>query len=91
MNQPQAKHPGSQTGASSAPPVARTQSAPPSSNAGAVEVDVAYIDGVAYPIHKGETMLAFLKRHKGPNPVPTLCAAACAQWKWHYRRTAPAR
>jgi formate dehydrogenase major subunit len=39
------------------------------------EVDVAYIDGVAYPISKGETMLAFLKRHKGPNPVPTLCDA----------------
>ncbi|HOZ41858.1 MAG TPA: 2Fe-2S iron-sulfur cluster-binding protein, partial [Flavobacteriales bacterium] len=41
----------------------------------ATEVDVAFIDGVAYPINKGETMLAFLKRHKGPNPVPTLCDA----------------
>jgi formate dehydrogenase major subunit len=39
------------------------------------EVDVAYIDGVAFPISKGETMLAFLKRHLGPNPVPTLCDA----------------
>ncbi len=69
MNQPQAK-----TG-TSAPPAARTQSAPASSNAVRTEVDVAYIDGVAYPINKGETMLAFLKRHKGPNPVPTLCDA----------------
>ncbi|MBL8001595.1 MAG: (2Fe-2S)-binding protein, partial [Flavobacteriales bacterium] len=75
MNQPQAKHSGSPA------PVAKTLSAPASSNPGsrpgkaATEVDVAYIDGVAYPIHKGETMLAFLKRHKGPNPVPTLCDA----------------
>ena len=39
------------------------------------EVDVAYIDGKAYPINKNETMLAFLRRHIGPNPVPTLCDA----------------
>ncbi|MBK7942769.1 MAG: formate dehydrogenase subunit alpha [Flavobacteriales bacterium] len=69
MNQPQAKHSGSPA------PVAKTQSAPATSNKAATEVDIAYIDGVAYPIHKGETMLAFLKRHKGPNPVPTLCDA----------------
>lgn len=70
MNTPQAK-----TG-SFAPPAARTPSAPSStSNKVATEVDVAYIDGVAYPINKGETMLAFLKRHIGPNPVPTLCDA----------------
>ncbi|HRH67998.1 MAG TPA: formate dehydrogenase subunit alpha [Flavobacteriales bacterium] len=69
MNQPQAKHSGSPA------PVAKTQSAPTTSNKAAVEVDVAYIDGVAYPINKGETMLAFLKRHMGPNPVPTLCDA----------------
>lgn len=56
-------------------PAAKTQTAPSSSNAARAEVDVAYIDGVAYPINKGETMLAFLKRHKGPNPVPTLCDA----------------
>lgn len=68
MNQPQAKH-------GSAPPSAKTQSAPSSSNKGAVEVDVAYIDGKAYPINKGETMLAFMRRHIGPNPVPTLCDA----------------
>ncbi len=69
MNQPQAK-----TGNSPAP-VARTQSAPASSNAAATEVDVAYIDGKAYPINKNETMLAFMRRHIGPNPVPTLCDA----------------
>ena len=69
MNQPQAKH------GSSAPPSARTQSAPASSNAVATEVDVAYIDGKAYPINKNETMLSFMRRHIGPNPVPTLCDA----------------
>ena len=56
-------------------PVARSGAAPTTSNKAATEVDVAYIDGVAYPINQGETMLAFLKRHKGPNPVPTLCDA----------------
>lgn len=69
MNTPSAKH------GTSAPPSARTQSAPASSNAVATEVDVAYIDGVAYPINKNETMLAFMRRHIGPNPVPTLCDA----------------
>ncbi|MCC7503393.1 MAG: formate dehydrogenase subunit alpha [Flavobacteriales bacterium] len=69
MNTPQAK-----TG-TSAPPSARTQSAPSTSNAVATEVDVAYIDGKAYPINKNETMLAFMRRHIGPNPVPTLCDA----------------
>ena len=69
MNTPKAK-----TG-SSAPPAARTQSAPASSNAVATEVDVAYIDGKAYPINKNKTMLAFMRRHIGPNPVPTLCDA----------------
>jgi formate dehydrogenase major subunit len=69
MNTPQAKH------GSSAPPAARTQSSPSTSNAVATEVDVAYIDGKAYPINKNETMLAFMRRHIGPNPVPTLCDA----------------
>ncbi|MBK8612775.1 MAG: formate dehydrogenase subunit alpha [Flavobacteriales bacterium] len=69
MNTPSAKH------GSSAPPSARTQSAPSTSNAVATEVDVAYIDGKAYPINKNETMLAFMRRHIGPNPVPTLCDA----------------
>lgn len=45
MNQLQAKH------GHSAPAVARTQSSPSTSNAVATEVDVAYIDGVAYPIN----------------------------------------
>ena len=26
-------------------------------------------------INKNETMLAFMRRHIGPNPVPTLCDA----------------
>ena len=69
MFNPQAKN------GSSAPPAARTQSAPASSNAVATEVDLAYIDGKAYPIKKNETMLAFMRRHIGPNPVPTLCDA----------------
>ena len=67
MHTPQAKH-------SNAPTAKSNPTAPSTSNTG-VEVDVAFIDGKAYPIHKGETMLQFLRRHKGPNPVPTLCDA----------------
>ncbi|MBV6403924.1 MAG: molybdopterin-dependent oxidoreductase [Flavobacteriales bacterium] len=69
MNTPQAKH------GTAAAPVARTQGAPTTSNQVAADVDVAFIDGQAYPIRKGETMLAFMRRHIGPNPVPTLCDA----------------
>ncbi len=75
MNTPSAKH------GNSPAPAARQQSAPSSSNPGsrpgqaATEVDVAFIDGKAYPINKNETMLAFMRRHIGPNPVPTLCDA----------------
>ena len=36
---------------------------------------VAYIDGVAYPIKEGESILAFLRRNFGPDYVPTLCDA----------------
>ena len=36
---------------------------------------VAYIDNQPYEIESGETILAFLKRHKGEKPVPTLCDA----------------
>ncbi|MFK5982836.1 MAG: formate dehydrogenase subunit alpha [Flavobacteriaceae bacterium] len=36
---------------------------------------VAYIDNKPYPIEQGETILSFLKRHKGEKPVPTLCDA----------------
>ncbi|MTI40894.1 formate dehydrogenase subunit alpha [Fulvivirga lutimaris] len=36
---------------------------------------VAYINDKAYPIHEGETMLSFLKRHQGEKSVPTLCDA----------------
>lgn len=58
-----------------AAPAARSGAAPATANTVATGVDLAYIDGVAYPINPGETMLAFLGRHKGPNPVPTLCDA----------------
>lgn len=40
-----------------------------------VQVKYAYIDGKAYPIQKGETVLSFVKRHKGSQEVPTLCDA----------------
>jgi len=36
---------------------------------------IAYIDNKPYEMNKGETILAFMKRHMGDNPVPTLCDA----------------
>lgn len=36
---------------------------------------IAYIDNKPYEIQEGETMLAFMKRHLGEKPVPTLCDA----------------
>lgn len=36
---------------------------------------VAYINGKPYGIEKGETILSFLRRHKGQDYVPTLCDA----------------
>jgi len=57
------------------PSALRQASAPSVSNAAKTDVQVAYIDGVAHPIVQGETMLQFLRRHLGPNPVPTLCDA----------------
>jgi formate dehydrogenase major subunit len=36
---------------------------------------VAYINGQAHPIEKGETILTFLRRFKGEKYVPTLCDA----------------
>ncbi len=38
-------------------------------------IKYAYIDGQAYAIQKGETILSFIKRHKGQKEVPTLCDA----------------
>ncbi|MEP1781488.1 formate dehydrogenase subunit alpha [Reichenbachiella sp.] len=35
----------------------------------------AYINNQKFEIKEGETMLSFLKRHKGENAVPTLCDA----------------
>jgi formate dehydrogenase major subunit len=35
----------------------------------------AYIDGNAHPVLPGETVLQFLRRHKGQDYVPTLCDA----------------
>ncbi len=68
MNTPNAKH--GTTG-----PTARTTAAPATSNKAATDAGTAFIDGKAYPIIQGETMLAFMRRHKGPDPVPTLCDA----------------
>ncbi len=36
---------------------------------------IAYIDGRPYSIEQGETILSFIKRHKGKYLVPTLCDA----------------
>lgn len=36
---------------------------------------LAYIDNKPYEIENGETILAFMKRHIGEKPVPTLCDA----------------
>lgn len=36
---------------------------------------VAYIDGRAYPIQTGETLLSFIRRNLGHDLVPTLCDA----------------
>jgi formate dehydrogenase major subunit len=36
---------------------------------------IAYIDNRPYTINEGETILSFLKRHKGDDHVPTLCDA----------------
>ena len=35
----------------------------------------AYINNKAFEIKEGETMLSFIKRHKGEKYVPTLCDA----------------
>ncbi len=40
-----------------------------------VAAQVAYIDGVAYELKAGETILSFLKRNFGEDYVPTLCDA----------------
>jgi len=69
MNTPQAKH------GSPSTPAGRTASAPSSANKPATDAGTAFIDGKAFPIIQGETMLAFMRRHKGPDPVPTLCDA----------------
>ncbi|MBS1569128.1 MAG: (2Fe-2S)-binding protein, partial [Bacteroidetes bacterium] len=69
MNTPNAKH------GSPSTPAGRTASAPSSANKAATDAGTAFIDGKAFPIIQGETMLAFMRRHKGPDPVPTLCDA----------------
>lgn len=35
----------------------------------------AYINDKLYPIQEGETILSFVRRHKGKTPIPTLCDA----------------
>ncbi|MBK8498368.1 MAG: (2Fe-2S)-binding protein [Flavobacteriales bacterium] len=56
-------------------PVAKTQTAPASSNTTKTDTQIAYVNGVAHPIIQGETILAMLRRVMGPEPVPTLCDA----------------
>ena len=41
----------------------------------ATRVAQAYIDGKAYPFTEGETILAFVRRHRGEKSIPTLCDA----------------
>lgn len=36
---------------------------------------MAYINGLPYDIKEGETILAFIKRHKSKDAIPTLCDA----------------
>ena len=35
----------------------------------------AFIDNIAYNLSEGETILAFVRRHKGIDIIPTLCQA----------------
>jgi formate dehydrogenase major subunit len=52
------------------------RSGPATSGTGAgTGAAVAHLDGVAHEIRPGETILAFLRRALGPQPVPTLCDA----------------
>ncbi len=39
------------------------------------DVNVAFIDGIPYPIKEGETVLNFIRRAVGDDHVPTLCDA----------------
>lgn len=41
----------------------------------AKEVSVAYIDDQPFAIEKGETILAYIRRHQGRQLIPTLCDA----------------
>jgi len=42
---------------------------------GTVPVKMAFIDDQAFPLHEGETILQFIRRHKDHHLVPTLCDA----------------
>lgn len=46
-----------------------------SSNGVKTDAKMAYIDGTAYPIIDGETILSFVRRNFGRDLVPTLCDA----------------
>jgi len=37
--------------------------------------NIAYINNEPFAFESGETILTMLRRHMGPNPVPTLCDA----------------
>ena len=40
-----------------------------------IDLKMAYLDDVAYPIYPGETILSFIKRQRGKGSIPTLCDA----------------
>lgn len=46
-----------------------------SQNGNGVATNTAYINGKPYQIHKGETILSFIRRYHGQDAVPTLCDA----------------
>lgn len=58
------------------PHIAPTKNTPATSNGNASgQSNVAYIDGKAYTLVPGETVLDFLRRHRGQDYIPTLCDA----------------
>ncbi len=47
----------------------------PANGYGAEKSKLAYINGKAYEMHAGETILSFVRRHLGNKRIPTLCDA----------------
>ncbi|MBS3914915.1 MAG: formate dehydrogenase subunit alpha [Bacteroidetes bacterium] len=57
------------------PEARETGSGTPNGNQSNTDIKKAFIDGKAYDIHDGETILQFIKRNLGNDLVPTLCDA----------------